>query len=312
MPIFSVIMNCLNGEKFLKQAIDSLFEQTFQDWELIFFDSGSNDKSIEIAATYGEKVKIYKIEKPIPLGKARQEAIEKAIGDFLAFLDVDDIWMPDKLEVQYEAMKSGEYDICYGGVICINQNNKLLHKEIPIHKSGLIFEQLLSQVEGNWCTYVINRQKLLIRGTKFNPDLRCSSEEDMVLSFLATEGRGIILKRVVAYYRINQSSVTTNNKNRWEMERFETLKRLQTENPDIREKFKNAFNEAEARGYYYRASYQMDQKQYAEAKKSILLAINLNKKYKIFQLLVYFPSLWRKIHLYKGYIAPLWLRYSNY
>jgi glycosyltransferase involved in cell wall biosynthesis len=304
-------MNCLNGEKFLRQAIDSLFEQTFQDWELIFFDSGSIDKSVEIAASYGDKVKIFTIKTPIPLGAARQEAIDKAKGDFLAFLDVDDLWLPEKLEFQYELMKSGEFDICYGGVICINQENKLLYKVIPIHKSGFIFENLLRQVEGNWCTYVINRAKLLTKGTKFNPELRCSSEEDMVLSFLATNGKGAVINKVIAYYRVNQSSVTTNNKDRLEFERFETLKRLQTENPGIRDQYKDAFNESMARGHYYSANYLMDQKKYNQAKLAVKKALKLNKKYFILYLIVNVPLIWKLIHKYKGYLAPFWLRILN-
>jgi glycosyltransferase involved in cell wall biosynthesis len=304
-------MNCLNGEKFLRQAIDSLYKQTFQDWELIFFDSGSIDDSVNIAISYGEKVKIYTIGDPIPLGQARQEAIDKAEGDFLAFLDVDDVWLPEKLELQYELMRNGEYEICYGGVICIDQYNKFHHKEMPMHKSGLMFEQLLRQVEGNWCTYVINRHKLLESGTRFNPDLRCSSEEDMVLSFIAKGGKGVVINKVIAYYRINQKSVTTTNKNRLELERFETLKRLQEENPGIRDLYPEAFNEAEARGFYYRASYQMGQKQYKEAKDSIQKAQRLNSKYKIFTLLVNVPFLWNFLHSFKGYLAPIWLKFNK-
>jgi glycosyltransferase involved in cell wall biosynthesis len=309
MPIFSVIMNCLNGEKFLPQAIDSLYNQTFQDWELIFFDSGSSDKSIDIAASYGHKVKIFSIEFPIPLGAARQAAIEKAEGNFLAFLDVDDIWLPEKLHLQYQIMKSGEFDICYGGVICIDQSNKLLHSEMPIHESGFIFEKLLYQVEGNWCTYVINRSKLLEKGTKFNPNLRCSSEEDMVLNFLATNGKGAVIKKVIAYYRVNQSSVTTNNKDRFEFERFETLKRLQFENPGIREKYYDAFNEFEARGYYYRSKHLMDQKNHYEAKLALNQAINLKRRYLVLLFFIRVPLLWNFIHNYKGYIAPFWFRF---
>ena len=65
MPVFSVIMNCLNGEKFLKKAIDSVYSQTFKDWGIIFFDSGSIDSSVKIASSYDSKVKIFQIEKSI-------------------------------------------------------------------------------------------------------------------------------------------------------------------------------------------------------------------------------------------------------
>jgi hypothetical protein len=132
-----------------------------------------------------------------------------------------------------------------------------------------------------------------------------------VLSFLATNGKGAVINKVIAYYRVNQSSVTTNNKDRFEFERFETLKRLQTENLGIREQFKNAFNEAEARGYYYRTNYLMEQKKYPEAKLAIKKALKLNKKYFIFNIIIIFPLIWKLIHKYKGYLAPFWVRILN-
>ena len=59
MPAFSIVMNCLNGEKYLCKAIDSVFAQTFSNWEVIFIDNGSTDKSVEIAKSYGNKIKVF-------------------------------------------------------------------------------------------------------------------------------------------------------------------------------------------------------------------------------------------------------------
>ncbi len=310
MPIFSVIMNCLNGEKFLRQAINSVYDQSFTDWEIIFFDSGSTDRSVEIASEYGERVKIFKLGQPVPLGQARQEAVDKATGDFLVFLDVDDVWLSFKLQLQYDLMKSGEYDVCYGGVQCIDGFNKLSYKILPKHKSGVLFEQFLTHVEGLWCTFVINRKKLMHKGTKFNPVLRCSSEEDMVLSFLAYEGKGIVIHDVIAYYRIISvpTSVTSSNKNRWALERNATLERLTNENPDVKTKFQKAFKSAEARGFYYKSSYLMDQGYYKEALEAMREAAKIDKKFRVLQVLVAWPSMWNFIHQYKGYLAPLWLK----
>ena len=85
-PLVSIIMNCLNGERYLRQAIDSVFNQTYTEWEIIFWDNVSTDKSAEIAKSYGERVRYFKSTKTYPLGKARNLAIEKAQGDFIAFL----------------------------------------------------------------------------------------------------------------------------------------------------------------------------------------------------------------------------------
>jgi glycosyltransferase involved in cell wall biosynthesis len=311
MPIFSVIMNCLNGERFLREAIESVFDQTFKDWEIIFFDSGSTDKSVEIAASCGDRVKIFTLDQPVPLGQARQEAIDKATGEYLAFLDVDDVWLPLKLEMQYAAMKDGEFDICYGGIQCVDEQGNKLHKIMPIHDTGPLFEKLLAHVEGGWCTYVINRKRLKQKGTRFNPILRSSCEEDMVLSFLAYDGSGVIIKAILAKYRIVNGSVTSFYSDRLAAERFESLGRLVREHPDIKSKFSRSFAEAEARGYYYQARFLFDSSKVDEARNAMKLAASLDKKYRVMEFLVKFPFAWRVSHRFKGYLTPLWLKYAN-
>ncbi len=99
-PAVSVIMNCLNGEEYLREAIDSVVAQTYPDWEIIFWDNASQDNSGAIAKSYGEKVRYCRSEKTVPLGEARNRAIAEARGRYLAILDCDDVWLPEKLERQ--------------------------------------------------------------------------------------------------------------------------------------------------------------------------------------------------------------------
>ncbi len=104
-PLITVVMNCLNGEKYLKEALDSLCAQTLTDWELVFWDNDSRDRSREIVFDYqkkygADKIKIFKSQTTVPLGQSRFWAFKKARGDFIAILDVDDIWLSDKLENQ--------------------------------------------------------------------------------------------------------------------------------------------------------------------------------------------------------------------
>ncbi len=99
-PKVSIIMNCLDGEVYLRPALESVFEQTYDDWEIIFWDNASTDKSTDIAESYGERVRCFKSSVTHSLGKARNLAIKEARGDFIAFLDCDDIWLPHKLEKQ--------------------------------------------------------------------------------------------------------------------------------------------------------------------------------------------------------------------
>ena len=91
-PLVSVIMNCYNSDRYLREAIDSVFAQSYQNWEIIFFDNASTDQSAEIAKSYGPKLRYFRGESTVLLGAARNRAFEKAAGQYFAFLDCDDIW----------------------------------------------------------------------------------------------------------------------------------------------------------------------------------------------------------------------------
>ncbi len=106
-PQHSIIMNCFNGSRYLKEALDSLIAQTYEDWELIFWDNQSTDSSKNILFSYKEpRFKYFYAEEHTSLGPARLNAMKVASGDWFSFLDVDDIWFPEKLEAQVSCIKS--------------------------------------------------------------------------------------------------------------------------------------------------------------------------------------------------------------
>ncbi|MCL0054240.1 glycosyltransferase, partial [Dehalococcoidia bacterium] len=105
-PEVSIVINCLNGERHLRETLDSALAQTLDDWEIIFWDNASTDRTAEIATSYGEKVRYFRSESTTPLSQARSWAFEKARGKYIAILDSDDIWLPQKLERQVELFES--------------------------------------------------------------------------------------------------------------------------------------------------------------------------------------------------------------
>lgn len=117
-PLVSVIMNCRNGEAYLSEALESVCAQDMDDWEIVFFDNESTDRSAEIATAFGPKLLYHRSGRNMPLGMARNHAIGLARGRYLAILDVDDIWLPDKLRRQVEAIRAPSptgrgYGLCY-------------------------------------------------------------------------------------------------------------------------------------------------------------------------------------------------------
>ena len=92
-------MNCFNGDSYLKEAVNSVIKQSYKNWELIFWNNKSTDKSLEIISKFKDKrIKIFNSLIFTNLGEARRNAFKNATGDYLAFLDVDDIWYEKKLE----------------------------------------------------------------------------------------------------------------------------------------------------------------------------------------------------------------------
>ena len=100
-PLISIIMNCYNGEKYLKKSINSIINQSYKNWELIFWDNQSQDNSKKILLSFKDKrIKYFKSKKLLNLYNARNLAITKSIGTYICFLDTDDWWMKKKLQTQ--------------------------------------------------------------------------------------------------------------------------------------------------------------------------------------------------------------------
>src|SRR5690554_6097740 len=107
MSLVSIIIPLYNCSDFLKQTIQSILFQTYQNWEVIMVDDCSSDNSVLIAQEFVEKdhrIKLIQLEKNSGAAVARNKAIEASTGRFIAFLDSDDLWMPNKLEKQVQFM----------------------------------------------------------------------------------------------------------------------------------------------------------------------------------------------------------------
>jgi glycosyltransferase involved in cell wall biosynthesis len=109
MPTVSIMMPFLNREATLSRAIQSALAQTFQDWELVAVDDGSTDRSVEVMQSFGDpRIRVVKHERNLGVAAARNTAIQASTAEFIALLDSDDEWLPNKLERQIGAMRTDE------------------------------------------------------------------------------------------------------------------------------------------------------------------------------------------------------------
>ena len=122
-PLVSVIMNCFNGEVFMSEAIKTVLSQTYLNWELIFWDNQSKDRSAEIFKSFNDKrLKYYYSDKHTSLYNARNLAIKKSNWEFISFLDVDDLWEKNKLEQQMHFFSNPEVDVVFSNLWITKKN----------------------------------------------------------------------------------------------------------------------------------------------------------------------------------------------
>ena len=108
-PKVTIGMPVYNGEKFLQESVNSVLSQTYQNWELIFWDNQSTDRSKEIFKSYKDpRLKYYLSPENTDLGPGRAKAFNYLTGEFIAILDVDDMWFPQKLEKQVPLFENPE------------------------------------------------------------------------------------------------------------------------------------------------------------------------------------------------------------
>ena len=140
IPKVSIIMNCYNGEAFISDAIKSVINQKYNNWELIIWDNLSFDKSEQIIKSFkDDRIKYFKTKKFTNLSEARNLAILKSKGEILTFLDVDDYWFENKLLIQVNYFIQNNYQLIYSNFIVKNEiyNKESIYSKKSYHKEKL-------------------------------------------------------------------------------------------------------------------------------------------------------------------------------
>jgi glycosyltransferase involved in cell wall biosynthesis len=144
MPIISVIIPAYNAERTILETITSVQQQTFSDFEIIIINDGSSDRTLELLHNItDERLKIFSYENG-GLPVARNRGISHATGEFLAFLDADDLWTPDKLELQLAALQQhSEAGVAYSWTSFMDDKGESLSPGEPIFIEGNVYADLL-------------------------------------------------------------------------------------------------------------------------------------------------------------------------
>lgn len=210
MPTISVIIPAYNAEKTIKQTIESVLNQTFNDFELIVINDGSQDSTMEILGSISDpRLKVFSYPNS-GVATSRNRGISSAFGEYISFLDADDLWTPDKLEVQLKALQeSTQAAVAYSWTDCIDESGQFLRRGYYINVSGNVYQKLLlTNFLENGSNPLI-RKEALDKVGDFDESLIPAEDWDLYLR-LAACYNFVAVPSVQILYRISTNSGSTN------------------------------------------------------------------------------------------------------
>ena len=205
-PLVSIIVNCFNGEKYLNQTLQSILKQTYQNWEVIFWDNRSSDNSKKKFYEFNDKrFNYYLSDKHTSLYEARNNAIKKSNGEIIAFLDTDDWWNEKKLERQVSFFQDNKVGLVYSNFYLFFENiqkKKIYSKKIL--QSGYFTKDLFK-------SYKIGISTILLRKTAFDSILGFDNQYNIIGDFdlvvrLSLNWKFSCSQEPLAYYRIHDNN----------------------------------------------------------------------------------------------------------
>ena len=247
-PLVSIIINCHNGDMYALDCINSVNSQTYKNWEIIFWDNASKKKSmINKLSKKNDKVKYYYNKTFTSLGEARNLAIEKAKGEYLAFLDIDDTWEKTKLEEQICAFKDPQVAICYTNSSIFN-NKKIIKKKIEekFLPSGYVFSKMLSSYFMVMSSVMIRKQALNNLNLRFNPKYEIIEEYDLFLR-IAKVYRVYSIKKVLTNLRWHDNNTTSTKRDKISREKRLLLKSLERDYKNFNIEYFNEINKVKSK-----------------------------------------------------------------
>lgn len=298
-PLVSIIMNCYNCEKYLNEAINSVINQSYQDWEIIFWDNRSTDGSFEIISNFHDKrIAYHKSKVHTPLGAARVSAVKLASGVYIAFLDCDDMWIKEKLDIQVSLIESGDYCYTYAGHFVISHSNKVIGEYVPPQTSEIFFEDLVKNFNIDMVTPLIKKSALIENVIAFNEEMHGSEEINLFLR-LSLRCSGIAQSKSLGFSRRVDNSLTHRTKDKWHLDARATIDQLIIENPTIEEVYPEQIRYLRFKECYFKAKWLMLEGRHKDAKKA-LNDCNINlKTLNMLKFLAKYPSLWKFLHSIK-------------
>ena len=210
MSIISIITPSHNSAPFISETIQSVLGQTFSDWEMIIVDDCSTDNSVEVIQSFVEqdsRIKLIQLSENSGAAVARNTAIKDAQGRFIAFLDSDDLWLPDKLEKQLGFMQANDYPFSYAAYDKIDENGQVFgHIGVP---DRVCYSDLLKTCSIGCLTAIYDTEYF---GKVYMPLIRKRQDLGLWLKLLKKTKYAYGLNETLGLYKVRSDSISANKK----------------------------------------------------------------------------------------------------
>jgi teichuronic acid biosynthesis glycosyltransferase TuaG len=204
----SIITPVYNCEKFIKECIQSVLNQTFKDWELILIDDFSSDSSRSIINEYinlDSRIKAYYFDENVGAGITRNKGIEISTRRFIAFLDSDDYWQKDKLKIQIDFMIQKNIEFSYTNFFELDKKDNV--KKVILQPRSISYYTLLFNNYIKTLTAIYDTKRI---GKVYMPSYRKRQDWGLWFNILEKTNKAYCLSQPLAYYRTSNSSLSKN------------------------------------------------------------------------------------------------------
>ena len=225
-PKVSIIVPVYNAGRFLEQTLQSVIQQDFTDWELLLVNDCSTDNSVEIIHQHKEdrRIRLINLEKNSGAAVARNQGIKMARGRFLAFLDSDDLWMPDKLSKQLDFMERGNYGFSFTEIRMTDEEGTPISK-VRFIPEKVDYRYLLRRTVIATSSVMLDRQAI----GDFSMPLRRSGQDYATwLMLLRRVSYAYCLQEPLVNYRVVNHSLSSNK-----LSSLKQVYNIQTKNEHI-------------------------------------------------------------------------------
>ncbi|MCZ2225085.1 MAG: glycosyltransferase [Chitinophagales bacterium] len=208
----SIIIPCYNAEKYIAEAIQSVLDQTYINWELIIIDDGSKDSSSKIIAKFLNDNRIsFHQQTNSGVSSARNNGLKIAQGNYITYLDADDVWFKDNLKEKVNYLRNNAIDVVYSSYEVINEKSESISK-ISDKAIYPTLKDILLQ-KGNYSTApsgLVIKKEVLHKIGGFDTNLSNNADQDIWIRILFNNYKIALIEKPLWKYRIHENNMSNN------------------------------------------------------------------------------------------------------